>query len=239
MGGHAAGEVASSIAAEVIRRCLFEIESKVPDILSIAFKAANDAIFGYAQTHPECAGMGTTCTALAISGDKVWLAHVGDSRAYLLRAAQLKQLSEDQTLVAKMVREGLMTAEEAKTSENNNVILQALGTGPTIDPQLWTEGLILIPGDTLIVCSDGLHGLVEDRAVADIASRLAPADACQELIEAALRAGGHDNVSVGVFCACAVDANGAASHHRDTRRIPAMRAADQVTREMPAFERQQ
>jgi len=238
MGGHAAGEVASSIAAEVVRRCLFEIEGKVPDILSIAFNAANNAIFDYAQAHSEYAGMGTTCTALVIEGETAWLAHVGDSRAYLLRGSQLKQLSEDQTLVAKMVREGSMTAEEAKTSEHSNIILQALGTGQQLEPQLSKEGLPLVQGDTLIVCSDGLHGLVEDRAIADLAGRLSPAEACQQLVQAALLAGGHDNVSVGVFRARSVEADTAAPHHRKPRPIPAMGSADQATREIPAFERQ-
>jgi protein phosphatase len=237
MGGHAAGEVASSIAAEVVRRCLFEIEGKVPDILSIAFNAANNAIFDYAKNHPENAGMGTTCTALAIEGETAWLAHVGDSRAYLLRGSELRQLSDDQTLVAKMVREGLMSAEEAKTSEHSNIILQALGTGEQIQPQFSTEALSLLPGDALIVCSDGLHGLVEDRVIADIAGRLPPTEACQELIQAALLAGGHDNVSVGVFRAAQIEAQKAAPRQRDTRPI-SIRAADQATREIPAFERQ-
>ena len=140
MGGHAAGEVASRLAAEVIRRCLFEVPGAVPRILSTAFQVANKAIFDYAASHPECAGMGTTCTVLAIRDAKVWLAHVGDSRAYLLRDATLKQLSEDQTLVAKLVREGVMTEEEARLSEHNNIILQALGTTPQIEPDIWGEG---------------------------------------------------------------------------------------------------
>jgi len=236
MGGHSAGEVASAIAAEVVRRCFFELKGGAADVLATAFTAANKAIFDYGQNHPECAGMGTTCTALAIRDDKIYLAHVGDSRAYLLRGAELRQLSEDQTLVAKMVREGVMTAQEAKTSEHSNVILQALGTSPQIAPELWTEGLALAPGDTLIVSSDGLHGLVEDDVIAEVAGRMAPSEACQELVRRALSAGGHDNVSVGVFRTFAATADAAASDN-DTRRIPAMDAA-RSTRQLPAFERQ-
>jgi PPM family protein phosphatase len=245
MGGHSAGEVASRIAAEVVRRCFFELNGSVPEILSLAFSAANKAIFEYGQSHPECAGMGTTCTALAIRSDKIWLAHVGDSRAYLLRGAKLKQLSDDQTLVAKMVREGVMTAEEAKTSEHNNIILQALGTMPDVSPDIWSDGIALVPGDTMILCSDGLHGLVEDAVIADIAGRLAPTEACQELVQRALQAGGHDNVSVGVFRVIAPAAEPASAGDRDTRRIPAMSPAeegggstDRATRQLPAFERQ-
>jgi len=236
MGGHSAGEVASAIASEVVRRCVFELKGSMPDVLSTAFTAANKAIFDYGQSHPECAGMGTTCTALAIRHDRLYLAHVGDSRAYLLRGGALEQLSEDQTLVAKMVRDGVMTPEEAKTSEHSNVILQALGTGPDIKPELWAEGMALQPGDTLLVCSDGLHGLVDDAVIADIAGRLAPAEACQELIRHAHAGGGHDNVSVGVFRAFAA-ASSADAADTDTRRIPAMDAA-RSTRQIPAFERQ-
>jgi serine/threonine protein phosphatase PrpC len=130
-----------------------------------------------------------------------------------------------------------MTAEEAKTSEHSNVILQALGTSAEIAPELSTEGTLLLPSDTLIVCSDGLHGLVEDAVIADIAGRMAPAEACQQLVRHALAAGGHDNVSVGVFRAFAATPESAANDG-DTRRIPAMNAADQTTRQMPAFERQ-
>jgi protein phosphatase len=240
MGGHSAGEVASALAAEVVRRCFFELNGEVPEILSAAFAIANKAIFDYGQGHPECAGMGTTCTALAIRSDKIWLAHVGDSRAYLLRGGELRQLSEDQTLVAKMVREGTMTPAEAKSSEHNNIILQALGTAPEIDPEIWREGLPLSAGDTLILCSDGLHGLVDDVIIAEVADRYAPAEACQELIRRALQAGGHDNVSVGIFRAIPPP-EPTGRDARNTRRIPAMAAedrgsADRSTRQLSAFE---
>jgi PPM family protein phosphatase len=241
MGGHSAGEVASAIAAEVVRRCFFELKGAVPDILSTALALANKAIFDHSQAHPECSGMGTTCTVLAIQANKIWLGHVGDSRAYLLRGGNLQQLSEDQTLVAKMVREGSMTAEEAKTSEHSNVVLQALGTSPEVHPDIWRDGLPLVAGDTLILCSDGLHGLVDDIVIAEIAGRYSPTEACQELIKHALQAGGHDNVSVGVFRA--MTPSGSANRTvRDTRRIPAMdadadRAADsRATRQLSAFE---
>jgi serine/threonine protein phosphatase PrpC len=203
MGGHAAGEVASALAAEVVRRCFFELNGAVPDILSTAFAVANKTIFDYGQGHPECAGMGTTCTALAIRSDKIWLGHVGDSRAYLLRNGELRQLSEDQTLVAQMVREGTMTPIEARTSKHNNIIMQALGTEPEVDPDIWEDGLLLSAGDALVLCTDGLHGLVDDGIIAEVAGRYSPAEACQELIRRALQAGGHDNVSVGIFHAIA------------------------------------
>ncbi len=115
MGGHAAGEVASALAAEIVRRVFHEVEGPVPVVLASAFEAANQAILDWAASHPECAGMGTTCTALALRDGQAWLAHIGDSRAYLLRNGSLSQLSEDQTLVAGLVREGKLTQEEAPT----------------------------------------------------------------------------------------------------------------------------
>src|SRR5277367_2408884 len=134
MGGHAAGEIASALAADVVRRLYYDLDGPVPQVLSNAFTAANRAILEYAADHPDCRGMGTTCTVLAFRDARVWLAHIGDSRAYLLRDRELIQLSEDQTLVAKLVREGTMTQEEASHSPVSNVILQALGTSNNIKP---------------------------------------------------------------------------------------------------------
>src|ERR1700689_322957 len=175
MGGHAAGEVASALAA------------------------ANRAIIEYAQEHPECRGMGTTCTVLAFRDQQVWLAHIGDSRAYLLRDRHLTQLSEDQTLVAKLVSEGTITQAEADQSPMHNVILQALGTTANIKPMIGAKGLPLQSGDVLILCSAGVSNMVPDGKIAEVASRLPPQEACDALIEAALAAGGHDNASLGVF----------------------------------------
>ena len=111
----------------------------------------------------------------------------------------LAQLSEDQTLVAQLVREGKLTEKEARHSPVSNVILQALGTGPDIEPVIWDKPLTLAPGDTLILCTDGLSGLVSDIEIAEIAGRLAPHEAGTALIAAANEAGGHDNISVAII----------------------------------------
>jgi PPM family protein phosphatase len=219
MGGHAHGEVASALAGEVVRRVYYELEGAVPDVLAAAFTAAHQAILEWSEQNPECAGMGTTCTVLALRDDKAWLAHIGDSRAYLFREGTLTQLSDDQTLVAQMLRDGLLTAEEAENSPIKNVILQALGAAIDIVPVIWSQALTLVDGDVLILCTDGLCGMVEDAVIADIAGRLPPYDACDALIEAALAAGGHDNVSVGVF---RVLSNGkVAASRQTTRQLPA------------------
>jgi protein phosphatase len=199
MGGHAAGEVASALAADVIRRLYYDLDGPIPQVLASAFAAANRAIIDYAQEHPECRGMGTTCTVLAFRDYQAWLAHIGDSRAYLLRDRHLVQLSEDQTLVAKLVSEGALTQEAADRSPMHNVILQALGTTSNINPMIGAKGLPLHAGDVLILCSDGVTNMVADDMIADVAARLPPQEACDALIEAALAAGGHDNASLGVF----------------------------------------
>jgi PPM family protein phosphatase len=218
MGGHAAGEIASALAADVIRRLYYDLEGPVPKVLATAFAAANRAILEYAAEHPECRGMGTTCTVLAFRDRKAWLAHIGDSRAYLLRGDELIQLSEDQTLVAKLVSDGTLTQEEADRSPMHNVILQALGTSQQLKPMIGASGLPLEFGDVLVLCSDGVCGLVPDAKIAEIAGRLAPQEACDALIAAALAAGGHDNASLGVFSVAAA-AEAKPASEPTTRRI--------------------
>jgi PPM family protein phosphatase len=226
MGGHSAGEVASALAAEVVRRVFFELEDSVPSVLASAFAAANRAILDWAAQHPECSGMGTTCTALALNDAGAWLAHIGDSRAYLLRDNALTQLSNDQTLVASLVRQGKLTQEEAAHSPIHNVIVQALGMGPQIGPVIWEKPLALVSGDVMVLCSDGLSGEVSDDAIAQVAGRLPPGEACEALIGEALAAGGHDNISVGVVRVIA-EAEQTAGSGQTTRR---MRASASQTR---------
>jgi protein phosphatase len=199
MGGHAAGEVASALATEVVRRVFYSLDVEPPRALKAAFEAANRAIFEQSAREPECKGMGTTCTAVVIRDGRLWLAHVGDSRAYMLRGREVTQLSDDQTLHAQLVREGVMTQEEAERSPGGNVILQAVGTRKEVAPTIWSEGLPLAIGDAIILCSDGLSNLVSEAELAAVVPDRAPQDSCHLLVEAALAAGGHDNISVGVF----------------------------------------
>jgi PPM family protein phosphatase len=218
MGGHAAGEIASALAAETIRRVYYDLKGPVPKVLEMAFVTANRAILDYVAEHPDCKGMGTTCTVLAFRDGKAWLAHVGDSRAYLLRDGELIQLSEDQTLVAKLVSKGALTEEEAQHSPVQNVILQALGTAAKFQPIIGTRGLPLQPHDVLILCSDGLSNMVPATMIADVTGRLPPQEACNALIEAALAAGGYDNTSLGIFSVVA-QAEGKAATEPTTRLI--------------------
>jgi protein phosphatase len=146
-------------------------------------------------------GAWATCTIIAFDGARIFLGHVGDSRAYLLRNGNLQQLSQDHTLVARMLRAGLLTPDEARTHPQSNVITQSVGARPAIKPDVWRKGLKVARGDRLVVCSDGLHGVVGDDRIKQIAAGAEPRAAAQELIAAARAGGGPDNISVGVFVA--------------------------------------
>lgn len=199
MGGHAAGEVASQIAAQSIHHLFYRQLQDVPAALAEGFAAANHAIRQRSKSDPQCAGMGTTCTAIVLRDGHFWLGHVGDSRAYLVRNGKVFRISEDDSLVAEMVRRGNLTEEEARTFPDRNVILRALGIEDEVKPMIWHEGLPAKVGDVVVLCTDGLSDLVDDNFIRDIAGWLAPYEACQAFIDAALQAGASDNVSVGVM----------------------------------------
>jgi protein phosphatase len=223
MGGHAAGEVASRIAAETVVRLYYEMDGPPLDLLAHCLAAANQAIHEHSVSAPDCAGMGTTCTVLAFRDGAAFLAHIGDSRAYLWRDKKLHQISEDHSLVAELVRRGELTPEEAAYSPQRHVIVRALGTAPISIPSIWREGMRLLAGDVFLLCSDGLTDLVDDATIGETIARLAPFDACRTLVDAALAAGGTDNISVGVFVVGKEDPP--PTQARTTRPTPVLRGA--------------
>ncbi len=195
MGGANAGEVASALAARVIQSEL-SLRAGVPWELALeeALRAASLTIHGRAEQEPRLKGMGTTATVACVTQERLLVAQVGDSRAYLLRQGRLRQLTRDQTLVQHLVDRGQLSAEQAKSSNLSNVILQALGTNPEVDVVL-TEDEVQ-PGDTLCLCSDGLSGVLEDATIEAVLLATESAEqACQELVERALDAGSTDNVT--------------------------------------------
>src|SRR5437762_400427 len=141
MGGHAAGEVASGVAAETVLRLYQKLKGRPPEVLTACLIAANQAIVERARKDPGCHGMGTTCTVLAIEQRAAYLAHIGDSRAYLIRGGIFSQLSEDHSLVAEMVRAGILTHNGAAADLKCHVISRALGSEERIEPQVFAEGL--------------------------------------------------------------------------------------------------
>lgn len=199
MGGHAHGEVASQMAAQSVHYLFYRGDQAVPAALAEGFAAANFAIHERSRSEPACAGMGTTCTAVVIRDDRIWLGHVGDSRAYLIRDGEIRPISEDHSLVAELVRQGKLSEAEAQDFPDRHVLMRALGIAPQVEPTIWQEGLPAQDGDVVVLCSDGLTDVVDKETICRTAARMPPYEACEALIQQALDAGGPDNVSVGVL----------------------------------------
>ncbi|MBI5231658.1 MAG: Stp1/IreP family PP2C-type Ser/Thr phosphatase [Coriobacteriales bacterium] len=194
LGGHEAGEVASSLAVATLR----DHAPRRPDAkaLARAVRAANREVIRAAREGIGRQGMGTTMTAAIVEGSRIAIAHVGDSRAYLLRDGTIRRLTEDHSMVADMVRRGTITEEESRYHPNRSVITRALGTDANMVAD--TYEVDAEPGDILLLASDGLTGMVEDPDIAAIVARTSDdlQVAAKALAEAANAAGGHDNISV-------------------------------------------
>ena len=188
MGGANAGEVASGVAAETLAA---EVARGTP--LHAAAEAANAAVFQRAHDNLEQTGMGTTLTAFVLEGDTARFAHIGDSRAYLLRDGELRQVSDDHSLVGEMMRDGRLTEEEAAVHPHRSILSRALGTEPQARIDEFTEDLL--PGDVLLLCSDGLSGPVPADAIRVALTRSDPQAAAERLILEARRGGGPDNIT--------------------------------------------
>lgn len=202
MGGAAAGEVASSYFVETARTVFGgrNVASEEDDygLVQKVFRQANERIFEHSAQHPDDEGMGCTGDLLVFHGGRYVIGHAGDSRVYLLRHDNLKQLTKDHSWVQFQVEQGLLTPEEARKHPRKNIILHALGTDPTISFDM-LEGRGL-DHDIFLLCSDGLTDMVEDAAIHEILVSTATIQQKMEnLIQAALAAGGRDNVTV-ILC---------------------------------------
>ncbi len=193
MGGHAAGEVASAIAV----RCIAEHAPVTADdvLLGTAVELANAAIIEGAAEGVGKPGMGCTATAAVIENDHMAIAHVGDSRLYVLHAGSLVRVTHDHSFVEELVDAGEITADEARVHPSRSVITRALGSDPDMYADHFT--LDVARGDRIILCSDGLSSMVPDSIIEELAvSSATPQQAADNLVAAALEAGGHDNVTV-------------------------------------------
>jgi serine/threonine protein phosphatase PrpC len=146
--------------------------------------------------HPQFFGMGTTCTALSVVQRQLYFAHVGDSRLYLIRGDSITRLTRDHSYVGRLVESGIVRSEDAESHPQRHILTAALGSGRDITPHTPEHPLPLEAGDTLLLCTDGLWGLVSDPELASIARTNAPAEACQKLVAMALERGGPDNITV-------------------------------------------
>ena len=200
MGGAAAGEVASQLAVDIVYQHMVDSEApanrdELAARLVHAIEVAGVRIFSEAKLDRTRRGMGTTATVGALVDDHLFLGQVGDSRAYVLRGDRLVQVTRDQSLVNQLIEAGQLTEEEAETFEHNNIILQALGTADTVQVDL--TYVLLRRGDMLLLCSDGLSGMVRNEEIREILrSSSDPLEACRSLTDRANQAGGHDNVTV-------------------------------------------
>ncbi|MCA9669659.1 MAG: serine/threonine-protein phosphatase, partial [Myxococcales bacterium] len=195
MGGAASGDVASSTAAELVARQLPKRAAKEPmaEALLAVVHEANDEVQRVAEEDPRRYGMGTTVTAGVVCGHDLFVAHVGDSRLYLLRSDELTQITEDQSLSNELVAQGQLSVEDAAHFEYTNVILQALGVTEDLRP--FVGRFELRRGDRLLLCSDGLTDMIEREKLVELMGREALSEVPRALVAAAKEGGGHDNIT--------------------------------------------
>lgn len=200
MGGAAAGEIASQMAVDTVYERFTDAppptnHDELARRLVKAVEAAGQRIFNEARVDRSRRGMGTTATIATLIDSRMFIAQVGDSRAYILRNGQMTQVTRDQSLVTQLIEAGQLTEEEAETFEHNNIILQALGTADTVQVDL--TYVDLRKGDRLMMCSDGLTGMIRTDEIRQVLTgQPDPLLACKELTDRANAAGGHDNITV-------------------------------------------
>lgn len=205
MGGHQHGEVASHLALDTLFATFYDVSgangvspAPVGDRLRQGFFAANEKILIQAQGDSERKGMGTTMVAAAIVGDQLTVANVGDSRAYLLRAEAATQITRDHSLVAEQVKAGVLSADEARESQQRNIVTRAIGHKPKLDVDLFE--ITLLPDDRILLCSDGVHGYIPPDELAELGLSRPPEQASRRLISLAIERGSTDNVTAAIVC---------------------------------------
>ena len=197
MGGYEGGQEASRLAVETVR----DVYSRAPNgdpqaALLRALQSAHECIRNYANGHPGHYGMGTTCTALVLKGDSLHFAHVGDSRLYLARGAEISQLTRDHSYVSRLVQSGLISLKEAENHPQRHILTAALGNANGLVPHIPDYPVPLENRDILVLCTDGLWGQVSPGELRDVVCTKAPSEACRELVKLARERGGPDNITV-------------------------------------------
>ena len=201
MGGHASGEVASKMAIDILRNYLKNEQEPLSSRMTSGIKFANQSIYDASKSQSQWNGMGTTIAAVLLNENRLSIAHVGDSRVYLIRSGNIEQLTDDHTFVFEQVKRGLLTREEADESGMKHILSRALGTAPDVDVDL--DELTVSDGDKFVLCSDGLSSLVsDDEILSAVMSITAPGTACEQLVTMANQKGGYDNITVIVAFLC-------------------------------------
>ena len=200
MGGHEGGQEASHLAVETVREVYGQgFQDNPQTALVESFAVAHTRILNYAERHPAFQGMGTTCTAFVLHHRQLYFAHVGDSRLYLVREAQIQRLTRDHSYVGRLVESGLVRAEDAERHPQRHILTAALGAGREVavdSPQL---GMSVQDGDDLLLCTDGLWGVVTDDELNRAVSGNPPAECCAALVNLAQQRGGPDNITLQVL----------------------------------------
>ncbi len=200
MGGYEGGQDASRIAAEAIEEIYSNSAEGDPRAWLLAgFQAAHSRIIDHAVKYPDLHGMGTTCTAIALIEHKLYFAHVGDSRLYLVRDSSISRLTHDHSYVTRLVDNGIIRAEDAESHPQRHILTAALGAGNSVVPDSPVEPISLETGDVLILCTDGMWGLLSDHEILDLARGKNVEEISQSLVEAAKKRGGPDNITVQIL----------------------------------------
>ncbi len=200
MGGHEGGLEASRLAVETVREVYDRVFNDDPQAaLAESFAAAHTRIQDYAEQHPAFHGMGTTCTALVLRGRQLYFAHVGDSRLYLVRGAQILRLTRDHSYVGRLVESGIVRAEDAEKHPQRHILTAALGAGRDVVVDGAEQNVALQEGDDLLLCTDGLWSVVTEEELEMAVSHNSPADSCAALVKLARQRGGPDNITLQVL----------------------------------------
>jgi serine/threonine protein phosphatase PrpC len=200
MGGYEGGQEASQLAVDALLKTYRESDGSHPQQALIeGLQAAHEEIRQYGFSHPELRGMGTTCTAIAIVNDGLYYVHVGDTRLYLIRDGQITQVTRDHSYVGRLVEAGMISREEAETHPQRNILTAAVGTNPELLMDSPGRPEPLHPKDVLLLCSDGLWGVVHDQEILAAVEKHNAEQAGRELIELARTRGGPDNITVSIL----------------------------------------
>jgi protein phosphatase len=200
MGGYEGGQEASKLAVETVREIYDQAAGDDPHaVLREAFTRAHERIQNYALQHPELHGMGTTCTALVIRDRQLYFAHVGDSRLYLVRGDRISRLTRDHSYVGRLVENGIVSPEDAERHPQRHILTAALGAGMDVAVESPEQGMELQDSDDLLLCTDGLWGVVSDQELESSVKDNTPAESCAALVKLALQRGGPDNITVQVL----------------------------------------
>jgi serine/threonine protein phosphatase PrpC len=200
MGGYEGGQEASRIAVEVIEEMYANAVVGDPrSWLLTGFHTAHNRIQDYATKYPDLHGMGTTCTAIAVIDHSLYYAHVGDSRLYLIRDSSISRLTHDHSYVTRLVDNGIIRADEAESHPQRHILTAALGAGSSVTPDSPAAPFALQSGDVLVLCTDGMWGLLSDQEILEITAGKNVDEISHALVETAKKRGGPDNITVQVL----------------------------------------